>query len=239
MDFVLDLIFRPLARLCMARGMRFADVAERLRLAYLDMALETAGEDATDSKLSVMTGLQRRDVARLRAQEAPAPPGPDPLSRLVALWLTQHDGQPLPSHGAGSFDALARDIRRDIHPKSLRDALEAAGTVAVDGQKVRLLRRAHVPKTGSPEQLDYLARNVGDHLSVSVGNVLGEGASFDLAVHYSDLSDAAARELETLWRARMQPVFEEVSARAAALQDSDPGPHRVRGGGYFRIGASE
>ena len=236
MNFALDLIFRPLARLCMARGLRFADVAERLRRAYLDEALSAAGGKATDSRLSVVTGLQRRDVARLRAEAAPAAPAPDPLARLVALWLARHDGTPLPLHGAGSFDALAREIRRDVHPKSMRDALEEAGTVAVDGAEVRLRRRAHVPLSGSEAQIDYLGRNVGDHLSVAVGNVLGDATAFELSVHANGLSPEAAAELEALWRARLRPVLEEINARATVLQDSSPGPRRVRGGGYFRVG---
>ena len=239
MERALDQIFRPLARLCMARGLRFADVAERLRLAYFQTARDAAGDGATDSRLSVMTGLQRRDVARLRSTVVPPVPGPDPLARVVALWLTRHDGAMLPRHGAGSFDALARDIRKDIHPRTLLDGLAEAGTVRFDANLVQLLKRAHVPLAGSEAQLDYLGRNVGDHLAVAVGNVLGDPPGFDLAAHYNGLSPEAVAELEALWRARMRPVLEELGARAAELQVSAPGQQRVRGGGYLFVGDEE
>ncbi|MEO1677375.1 MAG: DUF6502 family protein [Pseudomonadota bacterium] len=241
MNAILDLVFRPLVRLAIARGLRFSEASERLRRAYVDVAREMAGEGATDSKISVMTGLQRRDIARLRADPAPdAPTRPDPLSRLVAEWLALHQGAPLPRHGpAPSFDALAWQIRRDVHPKSLLDALRASGTVAEEAETVRLLKRANVPLEGAEEQLDYLGRNVGDHLSVAVGNVLGEPPQFDLAVHYDTLSVAAAEELQALWRARMAPVLEELNAKARALQDAEAGPARIRGGGYFRLEVEE
>lgn len=230
----LDLIFRPLARLAIAKGVRFADASERLRRAYFHAAVQGEGSDVTDSKLSVLTGLQRRDVARLRAEPDEPDPRPDPLSRLVALWLAEFEGAPLTRSGPDiSFDALARRIRKDIHPRTTLDALVAAGTVAVEGDVVRLLKHAHVPLEGSDGQVRYLGQNVGDHLSVAVGNVLGDPPSFDLAVHYDGLSDTAIEALREQWRAQMNAVLQDVNARARDLQKHSPGSKRFRAGGYF------
>lgn len=236
MDRVFDRIFRPLARLAMAKGLRYADVAERLRRAFLGVAMDQAGVGAPVSRLSVLSGLQRRDIkGMLEAPDAGKETRPDPLARIVALWLAQHDGAVLVRHGEdGSFDRLARMVRQDVHPRSFLDALEEAGTVAVDGDTVRLLKHAHVPLEGSEAQIDYLARNVGDHLAASVGNVLGEAPAFDLAVHYNGLSAEAVAELEALWRARMRPVLEEMNALAEAHQAQGDGAMRFRAGGYFR-----
>ena len=119
MNSVLDHLFRPLARLAIAKGLRFADMAERLKRAYVHVARESAEPNASVSRLSVMTGLQRRDVTRLlEDSEKLDEIRPNALARLVALWLARFNGAPLPHHGAeGSFDALARSIRKDIHPK--------------------------------------------------------------------------------------------------------------------------
>lgn len=237
MHVLLSQIFGPLARLAIAKGWRFADVSECLRRAYVDAARAEAGKDASVSRLSVMTGLQRRDVGRLLETEALPQAAPDPLARLVGSWLALNDGEDLPWHGAdGSFDALARSVRKDTHPRTFLDALVAAGTVSIEGDHVRLLKRAYVPLEGSEAQTRYLGQNVGDHLSVAVGNVLGreESGGYDLAVHYNALSAEAAEEIEALWRARMAPVLSEVNARAAELQQQRPGRARIRGGGYFR-----
>lgn len=237
----LDRLFKPLARLAIAKELRFADVAERLRRAYVDVALEIAGPNATVSRVSVMTGLQRRDVSRLiESREAPMESRPDAYSRIVAIWLSEFDGASLPQHGPeGSFDAIARQVRRDIHPKTLLDALIAAGTAGASDGQVNLLRSAHVPLQGSDAQIDYLGKNVGDHLTVAVDNVLGTRPSFDLAVHYSDLSPQAAVELETMWRERMTTVLQDLNARASELQSQEDGPVRIRGGGYFRVETEE
>ena len=237
MRIALESILRPLARLAIAKGIRFADVSERLRRAYFDAAVDVAGENATSSNLSVMTGLQRRDVTRLlKSNDQIDIAAPNPLSRLVALWLVEFDGAPLPQHGSlESFDALARQIRKDIHPRTLLDRLVASGTVGIEGTEVRLLKKAHVPLEGSDEQIRYLGQNVGDHLAAAVGNVLGDPPSFDLAVHYDGLSDDSVSEPQTLWRERMTPVLEELNAKASEYQNQEPGPVRFRAGGYFRV----
>ncbi|MCL6282693.1 DUF6502 family protein [Ruegeria sp. 2012CJ41-6] len=216
-------------------------MAERLRRAYVEVAVELAGANVTVSRLSVMTGLQRRDVARLlESQDSLETKRPDQLSRLVAVWLANYDGTPLPQHGSSaSSDALAKSIRKDVHPKSMLDALIEVGTVAIDGPKVRLLRNAHVPLEGSDAQIRYLGQNVGDHLATAVGNVLGDPPAYDLAVHYDGLSIEAARALEELWRARMGPVLQEVNAKALEYQVRENGPARFRGGGYFHVETDE
>ncbi len=126
-----------------------------------------------------------------------------------------------------------RRIRKDIHPRTSLDALIEAGTVALEGDTVRLLKQAHVPLEGSDEQLRYLGHNVGDHVAVAVGNVLGDPPSYDVAVHYDGLSDAAIAVLRDQWRAHMHAVMQEMNARARELQNDSPGSGRFRAGGYF------
>lgn len=235
MNTTFDLLLKPLAKLAIARGLRFSDVSDRLRRAFLNEATLSSGPDAPISRLSVMTGLQRRDISRLFAEsEAPAKVRPDIMSRLVAQWLTQFDGEPLPHHGtAGSFDTLAKAVHQDIHPRSVLDTLIAAGTVDLQGGTVSLLKHAYVPLEGSEAQMLYLGQNVGDHLSVAVNNVLGEETSFDQAVHYNHLSKEAVQTLENLWRERMKTVLIDVNKAAAELQNLESGAERFRAGGYF------
>ena len=232
----LNHLLKPLARLALAKGVRFSDMAEHMKRAYVDAAIGLAKPKAPVSRISVMTGLQRRDIARLLDRAKLPVQRLDPLAKLVALWLTRFEGAPLPHHGPESFDALAREIRRDVHPRSLLDELVAAGTVEVDGGEVRLLKAAHVPLQGSEAQIEYLGKNVGDHLATAVGNVLGDPPAFERAVHYNGLSVEAVRELEALWQAEMERVLQVVNARALALQGrgAKQGPMRFRAGGYFR-----
>lgn len=230
-----------------ARGVAFSDLAERLKGHFVQAAQVQAGAEGklTDSRLSVMTGLQRRDIARLRDFDV-KPPRPNPLTRLVALWQTDAsyapDGTPLPlprSGPAPSFESLGRAVRQDVHPRTFLDTLEAAGTVRVEGDTVTLTETAYLPPGGSAEQLAYLAQNIGDHLAAAAANVQGrQPPFFERAVHYSALTPAQAEALGAHFAAAQMALLEEISRMAAAMQteaeaeDPEAACTRFRAGGY-------
>lgn len=239
----LDHLLAPLARLLVARGVLFADLTEWLKLHYVRASEANAEGRTTDSRLSVMTGLQRRDIARLRTDQfdSDPPPRPNHLSRLVALWqaMPEYRDQTIPRKGpAPSFDALAASVRRDVHPRTMLDTLVSAGTVSFDtaADTVTLQTHSYQPLAGSEEQLAYLADNVGDHLSAATENVRTDPAPhYERAVHYSHLSRQALAELDAEYRAGQQALLEALNRKAVALQDvSDPkARYRFRAGGYF------
>lgn len=233
---LLDALLAPIARLAVARGLLFTQVSERLKLQYLRGAERLAGGDKppTDSRISVMTGLQRRDIARLRQMPADPVPPVNPLARLVAQWLALHGGRPLPRSGDGSFDALAAQIRKDVHPKTLLEQLVAAGTVEVKGEEVTLCTASYQPLPGSDDQLAYLTANGGDYLAAATANVLTAPAPFfERAVHYNQLSPQAVDTLDAAFRERQAKLLQDINDMAARLQDTSPGQARFRAGGYF------
>ncbi|WP_308916415.1 hypothetical protein [Jannaschia sp. LMIT008] len=219
----------PLARLAIGRGLGVRDLLDPLKRAFL-VAAETQGVRQTDSALALATGLQRRDVVRLRDM-AVAPRIPSAPARLIARWP---DAAVLPLRGGDdSFDALARSVRRDVHPRTLLDALVAAGSVTEEGDTVRLVRRAYAPGGGSPEQLLYLADNLHDHGAAAVSNVLADAGFFDRAAHFDGLDEAAASALAARFAAGQMAVLRDVAEAARGLQDaSGDGAVRVRFGGY-------
>lgn len=228
---VLDALLAPIARLCVARGVLFPQVAESFKRQMVLAAADRIGAKATDSRVSVMTGLQRRDIARIRREREPAPLPVNHLARLVAAWVAQ-GGNPL---SRAEFDVLARAIRQDVHPATQLAQLVDAGTVAtgVDDQ-VTLLTRGYQPLSGSEEQLDYLARNGADYLAAATDNVIqSKPPFFERAVHYNNLSAEAVDQLESIFREKQQALLEELNARAADLRPKAPGNARFRAGGYF------
>lgn len=241
---IFDALFAPIARLLVARGLPFPDLVERMKLHYVQAALAMAGDRATDSRVSVLTGLQRRDVVRLRGEDV-KDRRPNHLARLVALWQTGADWSrggealALPRSGpAPSFEALAQTVRRDVHPRTMLDTLVAAGTVGLsdDGQEVRLLQGSYQPLAGSDDQLAYLARNLGDHAAAAAENVQGaDPAHFERAVHYSGLTEAQVKHLSEHFAAGEMALFQDLSQTAARLkaENATPGPLRFRAGGYF------
>lgn len=238
-----DSLLAALARLMIARGVPFFELSERLKGHYIRAAQDQSVGKITDSRLSVMTGLQRRDIARLRAFEA-KPARSNPLSRLVALWQSQAEycgengPKPLPRNGpAPSFESLARDVRQDVHPRTMLDTLEAAGTVAIgaDGYVV-LKQKAYVPLGGSDEQLAYLSDNTGDHILAACENVQGTSPShFERAVHYTGLTPKQVATLASEFEAGQMALLTDINAKASAMKANAPegANQRFRAGAYF------
>lgn len=232
----LDPILRPLARLAVRKGWLFPVVEHRLRHAYIEAAMAIDRDQTTDSKISIKTGLQRRDIARLRREDSPAPTKRQPLAEIIALWWDDpaYDPQGIPAQGDGaSFSSLARRIRKDVHPRTFLDILIENGAVSEVGERVSLNTRIYRPASGSDDQLAYLADNVGDHLAAAVSNVVEGAGKYDMGVHYEGLSTSAVAQLDQHFRTRMRHTLEELDTMARALPATEDGLHRFRAGGYF------
>ena len=235
----LDYLMRPLTRLAIRRGVLFPELAEQLKRSYVRSAQDEAASSATDSLLSVMTGLQRRDISRLRASQAPeAKPHRQPLAEIISLWWATdaYDPKGIPVQGDGaSFSSLARLIRKDVHPRTFLELLKQAEAVEEADGMVRLLARAYQPQHGSDDQLAYLGENVGDHLSTAVSNVLGETDLLDAGVHHAGLSEAAIADLEAHWRRRQHELMIELDQMAQSVPEMESGDRRFRAGAYFHV----
>ncbi len=228
MNRILDALLAPIARLAVARGVLFPQAAERLKVQYLRGA-ERLADSPNDSRVSVMTGLQRRDITRLRGLQPDSAPVQHHLARLVANWRADHPKV----LARKAFDALAANVRKDVHPKTLLAQLVDAGTVSVTGDQVTLIKTSYQPAAGSDDQLAYLAANGADFLEAATQNITDDAGFFERAAHFNHLSPDAVTELAALFEARQMALLEEVAERARTLQTQSPGAQRFRAGGYF------
>lgn len=235
-------LLRPLVRLMLRVGITFPVLAERLRLLFVEVAAAgiTPEKARTDSRLSLATGIHRKEIRRLREAGggAPIPALPEPgsvtlTSALIARWLSTpvRDGQVddlwiLPRHASEgpSFDALVRSITTDVRPRAVLDAFLAQGIVTLEADdRVRLNTLAFTPAPGAEAQLFYFGRNLHDHIAAASANVLSaDHAPFpDLSVHYDRLSAGAAAALDAAARAASARLLQDINQQAAAIAAKD------------------
>ena len=210
-----EAVLAPLARLCVAQGLPFAQAEELFKRAYVRAARDArraAGTAATRdvSQVSISTGINRREVARISADLQPlAVQRPSPATQVFLRWVSskklQRPGdlpRPLPRTGkAPSFEALAQSVTRHVHPRSLLDELcrLSLASLSEDGQTVSLLTDRFVPRDDDPRLYGFLGANVGDHLSGATANVLHrDRRHFEQALFTDELSAEAADTLRTL-----------------------------------------
>ena len=242
-------LLRPLVRLFVRAGITFPALCDLLRELYVNVAehdFALAGKSQTDSRVSLLTGIHRKEVARLRGAGAPVSAVPAALSRtsrILARWLsspefTDDDGRPLPLPrvGAVSFEALVASVTRDLRPRAVLDEWLDRGLATVDAEdRIALAQAANVPASGSEQQLYYFGRNLHDHVAAAVANVLGEEHRFlERAVHYDNLSEAAARSLEARAKELAMEALLVANREAGGVCETDGGgPWRWNFGVYI------
>jgi hypothetical protein len=244
-------LLRPLVRLCIGRGITFPALTTLLRELYVNVAeydFALSGKEQTDSRVSLLTGIHRKEVSRLRGAGAPVSVVPAVVSRtsrIVARWLadprfTDGAGHPLPlprfAEGeAPSFEGLVSSITRDLRPRAVLDEWLDRGLARLDGEdRVVLAEAAYVPKGGGEPQLYYFGRNLHDHIAASVANVIGETPRFlERAVHYDGLSRELAERLERRAKEIAMEALQQANREAHAACQTDPGgTHRWNFGLY-------
>jgi hypothetical protein len=248
---------KPLVRLAIGAGLTYPRLSELLKRLYVEAAEETFRLDdkaQTGSRISLLTGVHRKDVKRLR-EEAAAPQtggAPAPLSlaaQLIGAWLaepgtTDEDGKPLPlprsaAEGALSFEALARSVSQDIRPRAMLDELVRLGAAKLgDDDTVRLDTAALVPAEDYDGKVYYFGRNLRDHIEAGAHNLERRGPPFfDRAVFYSDLTREDAEKLRSLASTLGAKMILKVNEEALKLERQSRGRPsarwRITFGGYF------
>lgn len=249
-------MLRPLVRLLVARSIPYTNFADLLRWVYVDVAsndFRIEGKPQTDSRVSLLTGVHRREVKRLRRRASPAFRAPKSATlgvQLVSRWTTLPeyvDPQGAPRALAyasaeakpATFETLVRSVSTDIRPRVVLDEWERLGLVHVDGEDVvHLDVDAFVPAQGEEELSYYFGRNLHDHIAAGAHNLLAEGDPLlERSVYYNNLSAESVRELEELARTEGMRGLRAVNERAAELQrrdgEQDGAKHRINFGVYF------
>lgn len=241
-------LLRPIVRLLVARGVLYPALVSLLKSVYVEVALQEfpiEGKRQTDSRLSLLTGVHRKDVRRLRGEKGARHRAPASVSlgaQVVARWTADpryHDaeGRPRPltrtAAGAGSepsFDELVVSVSKDIRPRSVLDEWLRLGVATLDAEdRVCLNAEAFVPSHGFHEKLYYYGRNLHDHAAAGTHNLLdGQPPLLDRSVYYASLTPEAIAELSKLaTRAGMEAV-QAVNRRALELKERDAGLESAR-----------
>ena len=251
-------LLRPLVRLMLRSGITFPVLIDVLRHLFVEVAvtdLLTEPKARTDSRISLLTGIHRKEIRRYREMppDSTAPPEVVTIaSQIIARWLgsppfVDDAGQPrsLPrvteagSEGP-SFDSLVCSVTTDIRSRAVLDDWLSQGFVRMAPEDhVALNAEAFIPRPGGQEQLFYFARNLHDHVAAAVANISVDDAApfLDRSVHYDELALGQARELEAFARDAAMRALLEVNRKALELVDANETPdgqatHRVNFGAF-------
>lgn len=247
-------VLRPLVRLLLRNGVAYPAFAAALKAVFLQAAqdeLAARRMPATDSALTLMSGVHRRDLRRLGRQRVGADEiDTAPLSlaaEVVGRWMSDPaflgaDGQPreLPRSGVSSFDDLVHGVSRDVRPRAVLDEMLRLGVAREGDGGIVLEGDGLAPRQGFEELGALFTANLHDHLSAAAANLQGDANFLEQAVFVDQITAESALALQRAstqaWREALRTVMLE--ARERFDQDAARAPvgqrtHRARFGVYF------
>ena len=253
---VLKGLLRPLIRALIAQGVTAPAFYKLIKQTYVDVAekdLREQEDQITDSRISVMTGVHRRDVKQMRnedqTEQASLRAKVSTLTSVLGHWLgdprfATSEGLPkeLDRFGSGdgnSFESLVRSVSTDVRPRTVLDELVRQKLVELDdGDVVTLKADAFLGPADVDQRILFFSSNVGDHMAAATENLLAEEPPFlERAVFYNYLTEKSVDEIEEKARSMGNDLLLDLNKDAHARQlvdkETQEGTHRFRFGVFF------
>jgi hypothetical protein len=244
-------VMRPLARLLVRNGVTYPAFVAALKRVFLDAAtdeLQARGMAQTDSAVSLLSGVHRRDVRNFtrtpqrvaRTKRA----GGAPLSlvgEVVARWLADaayQDRRRRPrALRRAEFDAMVAAVSSDVRGRAMLDELLRLGAVTEDDNGIALTANGFAPRQGLAEMAKLFAANLGDHAAAAAANLQGEANFLEQAMYVDAVTAESVQRLQRAakqaWTRALPPVLAEAQACSDADADKAGAGRRVRFGVYF------
>ena len=255
-------ILRPIVRLLLSHSITFPFMSNLLKSIYVEVATEEfrlQGKPQTDSRISLLSGVHRKDVKNLRperALEQTIPPSVSLSAKLVKLWTSDPKRldetgrhRPLPRFmsegGDGSFEELVSSVSKDIRSRVILDEWLRTGIAKIDEEgRVCLNTEAPAKESGFDEKVYYVGQNLHDHLCAALHNLHEQKPPLlESSVHCNALTPESITELDSLAKKLGMQLLDEINKRAAELEARDAGKpeaqQRMNFGLYFFEGEKQ
>lgn len=238
-------VMGPVVRWLVRSGVGYTEFAAAIKPVFLAEAcaeVRRSGHKQTDSALSLLSGLHRKDVRKaLQDMQVQGAVGNGPAkvslaSQVVARWVANGLPKSLPLVGENSFESLVRLVSSDVHPRSLQNELIRLGVAGLEEGRLVLLRQAFVPDPAAQESREMLADSVADHIAAGVHNLTTDGRDggrkfLDQALFADGLSRESVRILEQLandlWLEAMRRMM-QAAVPLCAHDEPRGGDQRLR-----------
>ncbi len=175
-------LLKPIVRFCTRWSIGIQDWIEVSKSAFLEVAEEEMrkkGDNVNVSRLSVATGLRRREVVRIFRDGEKKEPNFSYASRVIGQWqsdpeFTTQAGKPkvLSFEGDESeFRDLVRTVSSDVHPGTILFELERIQAVERGPRGLKLVLQQYSAEHNSLEGYSILASDMDDMIKAAEQNL--------------------------------------------------------------------
>ena len=246
-------ILRPIVRRLLSLGVPFGQLELSLRELFVEVAekdLAAPGQRQTDSRIALVTGLNRKEVKRIRSasgsgSDAPRVFSMNHVTNLISRWMTDpkttdRRGRPraLPyqqqTARGPSFMKLARAVTGDLAPGVLLEELVRSGAVVKKDELVMLRADAYVPKLEESEKLQILEEDPPELIDTILTNIFAESDEplLQRKVYFDNLGKEASARIRAEMRREGERFVRRVN-RLLSRYDRDRNPRAPAGDRYY------
>lgn len=248
----------PVVRFLLNRGVTWSEFGEMSKEAYVQVARDDygiQGRPTNNSRVAMMTGLSRREVARVRDRvlegenQAENLQG-NQISRILTGWhvdteFTNGYGQSkdLPVSGTtGSFSSLLKSYAGDLPHGAISKEMQQRGLIKeLNSGQFRVLKRDYVYSELDPEIVQRMGVALHDHAATLEHNLNEHRDStprFEAIADNAKLTPRAFRTFQKLVESQGLAFLEEMDGWLANHEidntsDADTRPIRLGVGVYL------
>lgn len=251
-------LLRPLVRILLRHGFSYGDFTDVSKAVFFEVAAEDfslTGNRSSDSRVAILTGLTRKEVARQRQlaarREMPSPGSMSRASRVLWGWHQDPDftgpfDVPLTlsfERRKPNFVQLVKRYSGDMPARAMLEELLRVGAVQQTPEgDYEVLKRSYIPVQATEASIKRLGEVMHDLAATLEFNLdpnrVGS-AKFERRV-FGDLDDLSKlagfeSELETNGQRFLEGVDNWLAARdITELEDEDPkANYRIGVGIYY------
>ena len=233
------LMLKPLIKVLLSNGVSFNEFGEWSREAFIDVAdkeFAIDGKKQTSTRISVITGIFRKDVARVRKQ-IQKPVKDDKTSnrvtRVISAWRREerffdhqnNEAKVLDLElGPFSFAALVKEYGGDVSRQAILSELLRLKVVVLDeAGRVQLNTNAYVPSEDLNEQFKLMGQASADILNTIAHNLSSnEESRLQLSVAYRGLSQASVDKFKKISEQKSIELLNKMDKWLADICVSEP-----------------
>ena len=232
-----------MVKLLIQQQISFPFFSNLIKRIYVDVAskdIPSIDGRMTDSRLSLLTGVHRKDIRKFREEEDILDTAHQKAislsAQVISTWLSDNEycdksARPKPlwrlqADGHPSFEGLVEYVsRQDLRARPLLDEWLRLGVVRLDEhQMVHLIADAFGPTEGFDEKVFFFERSMHDHMAASVENILEDQVRhLDRCIYYNNLKPESIEKLQQYAEQETMKTIKQINQKARQMQKRDSG----------------
>lgn len=242
-------VLSPLVRLLLRHGVSHAEFANWARQVYVREAFQHFGmhdKTPTTSRVAIVTGINRKEVKRIRELPDDVDTGVSKHNRAVRVvtgWLQDQSFQDEAGQARAlrygnpedGFNQLVKRHGGDVPARAVLDELTRVGTVEHRDGVVRLLQQGYVPHQSESAMLDIFATSACDLLTTLDHNLNGgQPRRLQMSVAYDQVSTQGREVFRQLSAEQGMQLLRTLDESLSPHDQT--GPNAQPGNGSHRVG---